>query len=188
MKFLKNILFLGIILLISCNSQKVNYYSLKTCSDSKLNTITYKEGNNKIDFIKVIEDIENVFLENSLLKSKSKQSYIDFISKEEYLKINNSKIDNILEKYNIHTFESVNDLVFNCYRNQLKTYKKNSFLEIEIDIFEKYYSIGEENSKESLLELLDNIDDDKFKELYFRAPIIMLINNNINGIQPVERR
>lgn len=183
--FLSSLIMLFI---FSCNTQVTEVeMALKECVNEEVNkNIKEAYGKNPFDFYKFILEIEKEFISNEILKSKDKESYLEFFdsfNKQndiEYSKMY-EKQNSLIDKYGFTPFST--EIIFNqCpYKVSVESKEnKGKLIYSQGVILNKLMKSGYDD--ENLIkELISVTDENNFDKVVYRAPIILLMMINLDN-------
>ena len=184
-KCLSLLLMFGI---LSCKIQnnKVEL-ELEKCVVQSVNA-HIKNGNGKLsfDFYDFILQIEDILIENGLLQNTKRSEYSQLLTSlnnyNDYNKIYKKimkKVDNSGFGFNLFL---VNDAIFNQCPYKVSVDEKEGEGKLVFNQGKILNQIMEQGYDDNNLQkkLLDNIDDESFRKIVYRAPVILLIMINLD--------
>lgn len=178
-----------IIFITSCSIQENIYEKkIKECINMKFNDNTYKLDNTlELDYYQIIDAMENYFLSKGLLKGLTKQDYLNLISnifelntikqKELYL--------NLMEVANNNNYNGLyfsTEVLQNCPHFILNMKgQKSTSMERQFKKLDKLFAF-DPYSQENIKQLVLVVDEEYFKRLTYKTPIITILYDYLGYI------
>ena len=186
---MKKIIYLLILVSISCNSQKKIKNDLRYCVQSSVSdTENNIYGTTNIKFYDLMLKVENTLIKNRMLKDSKTESYLQLLklNKENPL-INHGliEIDSILvdKKFDLRDTLLILKITKNC---PYSVWKENDLNENSI-LYKQAYVVNElyESKKgfgdsKLLYEFILNTDQNDFDIIEYRSLVILLVLLNLN--------
>lgn len=195
MKIIKYLFFVfWIICYSSCKMQNntVDEIALKDCVNSGLSKdIQLRNGKSPSDFYNLITQIEYEFISEKFISNNQKIEYQLFleniINSNDKIKVKklHEKLLNLSQSvgFDYNLYSVIQSILIKCpYEIFFKNDKTNhEFIKNQLIITNKLEATGY-NDLKLLKKLVDNIDDNSFNKIVYRAPVILLAMINIDLI------
>ena len=180
------ILMFFILCSLSCKSQENKLENkLRECVNSRVNNEIYKKrkSSEKIDYYLIINDLETHFINENIFREISKKEFLIGINKIINGKIDKQKLNDevlrIIDGYNFNGAYFSSTLLQYCPHQILnnKEDMTKSFIS-QLDAIDKLYAFDPYN-QEYINELVNTVDEKDFKNIIYRAPIIVILHDFI---------
>lgn len=194
MKSIKNYITLSILCLFaaSCQSQKA-INKIKNCTNEKANNIVYLINPSiNVDFYELTNDMEQVLLKQDILNDRTEESYeqlLESLKKDIYNSADKAEqlkgdFDKILAQHNVSNISGeINNFIFRCFDEVIEEDTSDDYRESLTQQRDRanyiFANSGLYYENRMILELIHIIPRDDFKEKVFRAPIILMIYENL---------
>lgn len=181
MKFKYTIVFMIFHFITSCSGQdNLTEKALKVCINESLNNnIEERTGKSIFDFYAMIIEVENKLIAANLISYNDNDGYLRLIKsitkskKPEYEKMYLQQSE-IMDKYGFTPFST--ETVFNQCPYKVSANVKDAegkHIYNQGRILNKLMAEGYDND-ELIEELINSVDENNFKKVVYRAPIILL--------------
>lgn len=181
MKFKYTAASIIILFITSCSNQyNLTEKALKVCVNESLNkNIKERTGKSNFDFYAMIVEVESKLIEAKLISHNDRNGYLRLIKsiteskKTEYEKMYFQQSE-IIDKYGFFPFST--ETVFNQCPYKVSAdvkYTEGKYIYNQGSILNKLMAEGYDND-ELIEELINSVDENNFKKVVYRAPIILL--------------
>mgnify|MGYP006093658615 FL=1 len=178
-------IYIFILLITSCTKQNIYIESkLMNCVDKEYSKSieSYYGIEENVSFYKLMLEVEGILINNKLLESSKKKSYLKIFSKKKKNELALNEINTLLkDKRFDFVYSNLYSIFQSCPYKVLETEKldNNSILSKQYEVFSLMEIEGNDNKK-LIYKLIEITEDKYFENISYRAPIILLTVINLN--------